>query len=147
MLSAVGVASSNLVASVAFYAALGVTFADGAGAAPDARHVEGTTAGGCRVMLDSVDLLKSLAAKSTVPWEDPRGTAVTLCFEQPSPADVDSAFAAGLRAGGRTRTAPWDAFWGQRYASLLDPDGNQVDVFAALPPPAAAPAVDPAEEA
>lgn len=28
---------------------------------------------------------------------------------------------------------PWDAFWGQRYAVLRDPDLNSVDVFAALP--------------
>ena len=28
--------------------------------------------------------------------------------------------------------SPWDAFWGQGYSSVLDPDGNQVDIFAAL---------------
>jgi uncharacterized glyoxalase superfamily protein PhnB len=28
--------------------------------------------------------------------------------------------------------APWDAFWGQRYAFLQDPDGNRVDLFAPL---------------
>ena len=27
---------------------------------------------------------------------------------------------------------PWDAFWGQRYASVKDPDGNQIDLFAPL---------------
>ncbi len=26
----------------------------------------------------------------------------------------------------------WDAFWGQRYAILHDPDGNGVDLFAPL---------------
>jgi hypothetical protein len=25
-----------------------------------------------------------------------------------------------------------DAFWGQRYATVLDPDGNPVDLFAPL---------------
>ena len=25
---------------------------------------------------------------------------------------------------------PWDAFWGQRYAVLHDPDGHQVDLYA-----------------
>jgi uncharacterized glyoxalase superfamily protein PhnB len=24
---------------------------------------------------------------------------------------------------------PWDAFWGQRYAIVRDPDGNTVDLF------------------
>jgi uncharacterized glyoxalase superfamily protein PhnB len=27
---------------------------------------------------------------------------------------------------------PWDADWGQRYAQVKDPDGNSVDLFAAL---------------
>ena len=27
---------------------------------------------------------------------------------------------------------PWNAFWGQRYAQVADPDGNLVDLFAAL---------------
>jgi uncharacterized glyoxalase superfamily protein PhnB len=35
-------------------------------------------------------------------------------------------------AGHHGKTAPWDAFWGQRYATVLDPDGNQVDLFAPL---------------
>lgn len=28
---------------------------------------------------------------------------------------------------------PWDAFWGQRYAVVEDPDGYLVDLFAVLP--------------
>jgi uncharacterized glyoxalase superfamily protein PhnB len=28
--------------------------------------------------------------------------------------------------------SPFDAFWGQRYATVLDPDGNTVDLFAPL---------------
>jgi hypothetical protein len=27
---------------------------------------------------------------------------------------------------------PWDAFWGQRYAVVHDPDGNGVDLLAPL---------------
>jgi len=34
--------------------------------------------------------------------------------------------------GHRAHKAPWDAFWGQRYAQVLDPDGNSVDLFAPL---------------
>jgi hypothetical protein len=26
---------------------------------------------------------------------------------------------------------PFDAFWGQRYATVRDPDGNAVDLFTA----------------
>jgi len=34
-------------------------------------------------------------------------------------------------AGYRGQQAPWDAFWGQRYAVVIDPDGNWIDLFAA----------------
>ena len=27
---------------------------------------------------------------------------------------------------------PWDAFWGQRYAQLRDPDGVRVDLYVTL---------------
>jgi uncharacterized glyoxalase superfamily protein PhnB len=30
-------------------------------------------------------------------------------------------------------TAPYDAPWGQRYATVADPDGYRVDLFALLP--------------
>ncbi|MEC4019520.1 VOC family protein, partial [Streptomyces sp. H27-D2] len=38
-----------------------------------------------------------------------------------------------VAAGYTGHKQPWDAFWGQRYASVQDPDGNTVDLFAALP--------------
>ena len=34
--------------------------------------------------------------------------------------------------GYRSHKAPWDAFWGQRYAVVVDPDGNHVDLFSPL---------------
>ena len=35
-------------------------------------------------------------------------------------------------AGFTGKTEPFDAFWGQRYATVVDPDGNPVDLFAPL---------------
>jgi len=35
-----------------------------------------------------------------------------------------------IEAGYTGYKAPWDAFWGQRYAIIIDPDGNHVDLFA-----------------
>ena len=37
------------------------------------------------------------------------------------------------KAGHRVVKEPYDAFWGQRYATVHDPDGNAVDLYAALP--------------
>lgn len=49
-----------------------------------------------------------------------------------SPGEVDEAYAAVVAAGYEGELAPWDAVWGQRYAVVRDPDGNQVDLFAPL---------------
>jgi uncharacterized glyoxalase superfamily protein PhnB len=37
-----------------------------------------------------------------------------------------------VAAGQTSLRTPFDAFWGQRYATVLDPDGNAVDLFAPL---------------
>ena len=39
-------------------------------------------------------------------------------------------FQALTDAGFKAVKEPWEAFWGQRYAAVADPDGNQVDLFA-----------------
>lgn len=44
------------------------------------------------------------------------------------PTTVNTIIASGFKGG----KEPWDAFWGQRYASVEDPDGNSVDLFAQL---------------
>ena len=38
-------------------------------------------------------------------------------------------------AGFTVKAPPYDAFWGQRYATVTDPDGNSVDLFAWLEEP------------
>ena len=37
--------------------------------------------------------------------------------------------------GAGSHLAPFDAFWGQRYATVLDPDGIRVGLDAARSPP------------
>ena len=65
-----------------------------------------------------------------------RGTApssyrIALAFLCSSPDEVDAKYDE-LASLGHGHKEPWDAFWGQRYASLKDPDGNQVDLFASM---------------
>jgi uncharacterized glyoxalase superfamily protein PhnB len=43
---------------------------------------------------------------------------------------VDAAYADMVNAGYDGHLPPWDAFWGQRYAVLHDPDGNDVALYA-----------------
>ena len=45
---------------------------------------------------------------------------------------MDALHAELVAAGHESELAPFDAFWGQRYAVVLDPDGNGVDLFAPL---------------
>jgi uncharacterized glyoxalase superfamily protein PhnB len=60
------------------------------------------------------------------------GQRIGLAFKCDSPAEVDAAYARITAAGYTGRKAPWDAFWGQRYAVVEDPDGNGVDLFAPM---------------
>ena len=65
-------------------------------------HVEAGLPGGMRLFLDTEEMVRS--------------------------------FRPGWRAesGARAELKPWDAVWGQRYAVVLDPDDNGVDLFAPL---------------
>ena len=121
---AVGIIAEHPEKSVAFYALLGVKLAKAGGA----EHYEAATPSGVRIMLDSVALIRSFDPE----WQKPNGSGVVMCFKQASAADVDRVYASIVAAGHRGKKAPWDAFWGQRYACVLDPDGNQIDLFAQL---------------
>jgi uncharacterized glyoxalase superfamily protein PhnB len=123
-LDAIGIVSRNIALSAKFYSLLGVNLREKGG--PD--HFEAVTPSGVRIMLDSVSLVK----KINPTWKEPAGAAITLCFLQESPKTVDSLYDKILAAGFKSAKAPWDAFWGQRYSSVLDPDGNQIDLFAPL---------------
>lgn len=67
-------------------------------------------------------------------WKDLPGRGrVRLSFHCGSPEGVDETYVRMTTAGYVGESAPWDAFWGQRFAQLLDPDGCMIDIFAPLP--------------
>jgi catechol 2,3-dioxygenase-like lactoylglutathione lyase family enzyme len=122
-LNAIGIVASDPARSIAFYRLLGVDFPDdGEG------HIEATLPSGVRLMLDSEETIKSFAPD----WTRETGNQLGLAFECASPAEVDETYARVREAGFHTEKEPWDAFWGQRYAQLRDPDGVGVDLYAAL---------------
>ncbi len=59
------------------------------------------------------------------------GHRVTLAFGCLSSAEVDAKYTE-LAALGHGHKELSDAFWDQGYAVVKDPDGNPVDLFAAL---------------
>jgi uncharacterized glyoxalase superfamily protein PhnB len=123
-LDAIGITTRDSTASFKFYRALGFAIPEGLESEP---HAEITLPNGLRFMWDSVELTQSLHPGYA---HAPNHTlAAFLC---PSSTDVDVQFEALLAAGGRAVKAPWDAFWGQRYAQVADPDGHIVDLFAPL---------------
>lgn len=122
-LDAIGIVSRDLRASVAFYRLLGLDFPDPAG-----DHLEATLPNGLRLMLDDLKLIKQLDKE----WTEPKGHRMSLAFRCASPAEVDATHAKITAAGYASKSAPWDAFWQQRYAQVVDPDGNVVDLFAPL---------------
>ncbi|MFD3497198.1 VOC family protein [Streptomyces sp. NPDC058676] len=124
---AIGLVASDMAASVAFYRRLGLVFPEGAEKQP---HAEAGLPGGLRLMLDSEETVRLIQPEWQPPAEGGRISLALLCD---SPAEVDSVYAELVGAGYRGELKPWDAVWGQRYAVVLDPDGNGVDLFAPLP--------------
>jgi catechol 2,3-dioxygenase-like lactoylglutathione lyase family enzyme len=125
-LEAFGIPVSDMGRAIAFYRRLGLEFPDGA---ESEGHVE-AQAGGIRYMLDSEDVLRSFDPD----WKRPSdGNLHGGAFRCETPEEVDSVYADLLAAGGSAHKEPWDAFWGQRYAQVRDPDGTVIDLFAPLP--------------
>ncbi|MFJ6571118.1 VOC family protein [Streptomyces sp. NPDC091292] len=122
----VGLVVSDMAASLAFYRRLGIAFPDGSDEAP---HVEATLPGGVRFALDTEETVRSFHPD----WRPVTGGRMSLAFVCDGPEDVDRTYDALVAAGYEGELKPWDAFWGQRYAVVQDPDGNGVDLFAALP--------------
>jgi uncharacterized glyoxalase superfamily protein PhnB len=123
-LNAIGVVASDMGRSIAFYRALGADMPE----TPGEGHVEATMANGTRLMLDSEEVMRSFREG----WSRETGNQFALAFECSSPAEVDEVYARVTGAGFRGEMEPWDAFWGQRYALLLDPDAVEVALYAAL---------------
>lgn len=121
--AAIGLVTKDLAASLDFYRMLGLAVP-----AADGPHAEATLPGGVRLMWDSVETARSLDPGWAPPTGAPR---VALCFERPDPAEVDRTYQKLTGAGYHGHLAPFDAPWGQRYATVHDPDGNGVDLFAA----------------
>ena len=124
-LDLVGIVARDMGASLSFYRRLDLYIPEGV---EDEPHVEATTPSGLRIAWDSAELIRQIDPE----WTEPSGGhRVALAFLCTRPAEVDAKYEE-LAALGHGHKEPWDAFWGQRYASVKDPDGNQIDLFAPL---------------
>jgi len=121
----IGIVVRDMRAALEFYRALGLDIP------PDAEkedHVQITTSNGYRLSWDTETLVKSFNPE----WSAPNGSRIGIAFLCENAAEVDALYGRLTAKGYRGHKAPWDAFWGQRYAQLFDPDGNVIDLFAPL---------------
>ena len=132
-LDAIGLIVADLQASADFYRLLGVDFP--AEVDPEARarggHAARRAPAHARHGGDHPLVRPELVAAG-------EGHRSSLAFLCDSPAAVDDVYRRVVEAGARASLEPWDAFWGQRYAEVVDPDGHVVHLFARLDPAAAA---------
>jgi uncharacterized glyoxalase superfamily protein PhnB len=122
-LEAIGITTSDLAASLRFYGLVGVAVPD-----PDEDHVEAQVAGRLSLMWDTEELIRQIEPDLASPVRQ----RIVLAFRCADAADVDATYARVVDAGFESKAEPWDAFWGQRFAYLRDPDGNMVALFAPL---------------
>ena len=123
-LNALGILCSDIEESLRFYRMLGVPFPD---FDPEEGHYGADLDSGMRLMLDTHDIFRAFVDDFTPPSGN---DLIALAVECESPDGVDEAFAAITAAGFAAVREPFDAFWGQRYATVADPDGNSVDLYA-----------------
>ena len=130
-LDAISIITADMPTAVQFYSALGLDLVDGGADAP---HTE-FSSGSLRLLLDTEAVILSIDPKWTWPTG---GHKMSLAFDCSTAEAVDATFAQ-LTSGGTGADPvagvvhePWDAFWGQRYAVVSDPDDNTIDLFAAL---------------
>jgi len=123
-LNAIGIVVSDMTASIRFYRLLGLDVPE----TPDEGHIDTFLPNGVRFMLDSEEVVTSFRPD----WTRETGNQLALAFECESPAEVDETYARATSAGFEGEKEPWDAFWGQRYAQLKDPNGVPVDLYAQL---------------
>jgi uncharacterized glyoxalase superfamily protein PhnB len=126
-IDAIGLVASDLARTVTFYRAAGCTFPD-----PDSGdlddHLE-CDLGGLRLMIDTEAVMKSFSEDT---WSGPSAGRLTLAVRCASPAEVDRLHDELASLGSGSHLTPFDAPWGHRYATVLDPDGVRVDLYAAL---------------
>jgi catechol 2,3-dioxygenase-like lactoylglutathione lyase family enzyme len=123
-LNAIGIVTSNMAQSIRFYRLIGLDVPE----TPDEGHVDAFLPSGVRLMLDTEEVIRSFRPD----WTRAAGNQISLALECVSPAEVDELYARAVAAGFHGEHEPWDAFWGQRYAQLADPDGVPVDLYASL---------------
>jgi catechol 2,3-dioxygenase-like lactoylglutathione lyase family enzyme len=115
----------DVARSLTFYRLLGLAIPDS-----NEPHVAVELPGGNTLSFDTEETIAGMHPG----WAPPSSSAsrLALALGVGSPAEVDALFEKVTAAGHAGPLPPYDAPWGMRYATVADPDGNWVDLFALL---------------
>lgn len=121
-LDMIGIVVEDMKRALDFYRLLGLSIPESANGEA---HVE-VDEGGVRLAFDTGEVAESVYGE----WKPATGHRVELAFLCDSREALDTLFEAIVKQGYVIHREPWDAFWGQRYAIVVDPDGNFLSLFA-----------------
>ena len=124
-LQTVGILVKDMAATLQFYRTLGLSIP--ADQDHDA-NVDVDLPGGIKLGF----LTMERASQADPGFITPIGQSMNLQFVCGSSAEVDSTFQELVSAGYAAYAQPWDAFWGQRFARVVDPDGRVINLYAEL---------------
>ena len=124
-LQTIGIIVADMGKTLQFYRILGLPIPEGL----DAEfNVDYETPAGL-----TLGFLTEAAARQADPtFVTPVGQSMNLQFMADSPAAVDEVYHNLTAAGYESHAQPWDAYWGQRFARVKDPDGRIVNLYAHL---------------
>lgn len=128
-------AKINIVAkryddTLRFYRLLGIEIPDPMEHPPGTLHTEAHNPEGSDFAIDN----EALARIYNSGWraEADCCSSVVLTAYVSSREEVDARYAALIAGGFRSRQSPYDAFWGARYAIVVDPEGNDVGLMSPI---------------
>ena len=120
-LDMVGIVVKDMKTSLDFYRTLGFDIPESLNDEP---HAE-VDQDGVRLAFDTVEVATSVYGS----WDEATGHRIELAFLCDSPTELDNLYNQIIEKGYKSHKEPWDAFWGQRYAIVCDPDGNLISLF------------------
>ncbi len=124
-LHTIGIVATDMKKTLDFYRVLGLSIPEGLEAEDnvDVPLPDGVTLG---------FLSEAVARQADPRFQTPAGQSMNLQFSCADPSEVDTIYRRLVEAHYESYAEPWDAFWGQRFARIKDPDGRVVNLFAPL---------------
>lgn len=125
-LHTISITVKDLAKALSFYRTLGLSIPEEQDNEP---HFEYISDNGY-----SIGFIPETTMLQTNPtWKASAGNSrIGLQFSFDSPEAVYETYKKLLAADYNSYKEPWDAFWGQRFAQVTDPDGNNVGIFSTL---------------